>query len=89
MNYTLISEQQYNEFLTNSEFVRDGFSFTSFGGPHDFSTIVIKEGMLYDVGYGWYPEKDEDPNAKYPYKTTYWWGYKRLQMSDGQLGDGI
>lgn len=84
-----LTQDEYYEWLKASAWISQGEMFTSCCGPHEFSDIVRRDGNLYALYNGFYPEKDEDPNAKYAYKTVYWWGVKLLQRDDGQEGDGI
>jgi hypothetical protein len=85
-----ISEQEYNEWLKTADRVEDESpTFTSCCGPHEFAIIIHKNGMLYELCWGWYPEEDKTPNPKYKYKTTCWWGIKTLHREFGQEGEGI
>jgi len=84
-----ITKDEYYEWITSSRWVSNGEMFTSCCGPHSFSDIISKDGILYSLSHGWDVEKETDPNSTYTCKNVYWWGIKTLQMDDGQLGDGI
>lgn len=84
-----LTEDEYYEWLKSSTWISDGPMFTSCCGPHEFSDIICKDGNLYQLSRGWYPEEDKDPNAKYKYKDVHWWGVKLLKRADGQEGEGI
>ena len=79
--YEDITKEQYFNWLENSKIIENERpTFTSFCGPHDFSTIISKSGMLYDLGWGWYPEEGQ---------TIDWYGVIKLSKENGQFGEGI
>lgn len=84
-----ITEEEYYGWIKSSKRIGDGPMFTSCCGPHEFSDLICRDGMLYYLYNGFYPEEDKDPNAKYKCKTVYWWGVKLLRKADGQDGEGI
>jgi len=85
-----ITKDEYYEWLKSADKIDAEYpAFTSCGGPHEFVTSIHKDGMLYSLCFGWYPEKDTDPNAKYKFKTIYWWGIQKLYKEPGQEGEGI
>lgn len=87
---TEISKEEYENWLKSADSVEDEHSiFTSCCGPHEFSRNIHVKGMLYELHWGWYPEEDTVPDAKYKYKDTFWWGIKEMWREDGQEGGGI
>ena len=87
---THITKEEYDKWIETSELIGDEIpEFTSWCGPHEFSRDILKDGIYYALHWGWYPEEDTTPNAKYKYKTTYWWGIKSLCSAPCQSGDGI
>ncbi len=89
-SYKHITEEEFNEWMDGANIIEYAIPvFTSFCGPHEFCNVISKGGVIYDMGYGWDIEKDESPDAKYPCKTTYWWGIRKMKKDAGQEGDGI
>lgn len=87
---THITEEEYDKWLETSNLIGNNEPiFTSCCGPHEFAQDIIKDGIYYSLHSGWYPEEDTTLNAKYKYKTTYWWGIKTLGKAAGQDGEGI
>jgi hypothetical protein len=85
-----ISEDEYNHWLMIADEVEsDRATFTECCGSHEFDRYIHVRGMLYVLCHGWYPEEDTVPDAKYKYKTVYWWGIKKLWRENNQEGDGI
>jgi hypothetical protein len=77
-SYNYITQKEYYEFLINSIIVeKERCVFSSFSGPHEFCTIISKNGMIYELGWGW----DDVSNS--------WFGFKTLGMDFGQHGEGI
>lgn len=89
-SYKLITEDEFNVWMDGADVIEYSRPvITSCCGPHEFCHIICKGGMIYDMGWGWDIEKDESPDAKYPYKTVYWWGIREMTKDAGQEGDGI
>ena len=84
-----ITKEEYNEWLKSSKWISTGSGLTSYSGLHDFSDIILKDGMLYELHYGWDVVPETDPNSKYKYKEEYFWGIKKLYSDHGQEGEGI
>lgn len=85
-----ISEEEYNEWIKTAEWVgNERCVFSSCCGPHDFSMDIRKDGMLYELNWGWYPKEDTSPDAKCKYKDIKWWGIRVLHKDVGQEGEGV
>lgn len=76
-----ITENEYNEFLKTSKIVVNEYcSFSSFCGPHSFTTEVINDGIRYELNWGW---GWKDDHSKKDYSIT------ELYKEIGQEGDGV
>lgn len=90
-----ITEEEYCEWLKNAIIVEDHhFTFTSFGGPHESSTIINKNGKYYDLidGFcveGYFGTGSMYLNSKIKDGYECWWGIKELCVVPMQQGDGI
>lgn len=76
-----ITKEEYYNWLKTSDMVGNEYPvFTSCCGIHEFGMELHKNGNLYELFWGWYPE---DGNTKY------WYGIKELYREGGQEGDRI
>ena len=76
-----ITKEEYDSWLDSSEVIEnERCTFSSCCGPHSFATYIYKDGMFYELGWGWSPEKTG---------TEYFYTIKRLLKMPGQEGDGI
>lgn len=78
---TEITEKEYYEWLKDSTIVEDRhFTFTSFNGYHEGSTIIMKNGKIYDL-IDWFDYAKEGMIS-----GSY---IKELRMAPNQYGEGI
>jgi hypothetical protein len=79
--YNEITQEEYYNFIKTADKVGNEYcSFSSCCGPHSFSTEIQKDGMLYELSWGWYVENK---------KTKYWYNMECLHKLSNQEGDGI
>ena len=82
-----ITEKEYELWLKSADRVENMYSvFTSCCGPHEFANRICKDGILYELSWGWIPEMD-DVTRKH--KLTYFWRIMPLYRDGGQDGDSI
>ena len=79
--YKEIPQEEYYDWFKDASIIREeSCVFSSFCGPHEFSTTISKNGMIYELGWGWHIENS---------KTINWYGVRKLHTDHNQNGDGI
>ena len=79
---TEITKEEYYEWLKSSRIVHsESCIFSSCCGPHSFATDIEKDGVLYELSWGWGWNQDKRDEHNY--------GVKPLYRMEGQEGDGI
>ncbi len=92
---TPITEEEYYEWLKDAVIVEPHhFTFTSMCGPHEASTIIIKNGKYYDLGdgfcaAGFFGSSSFYEKSKIKDGYELWWSIKELYVVPNQNGDGI
>lgn len=77
--YKEIPQEEYYDWFKDAVIItEERCAFSSFCGPHEFSTIISKNGMIYELGWGWYVES-----------SILWYGVRKLHTDHNQNGDGI
>ena len=80
-SYKEIPQEEYYDWFKDAVIItEERCVFSSFCGPHEFSTTISKNGMIYELGCGWYVENS---------KTVEWYGVRKLHINHNQNGDGI
>ena len=77
-SYKEISKKEYYDWLKDSSIISDERCvFSNCCGPHEFSTTIIKNGKIYELGWGW-----DNPELT-------WYGIRKLHIAQNQNGDGV
>lgn len=90
-----LTEEEYEEWMKDAE-IAEPFSFTStsFNGPHEGSTIIIKNGKFYEMINGFCVAGFFGSGSCYEKSIVRdgyerWWAIKELCFVPGQCGEGI
>lgn len=87
MTFKDISEEEYNDWLKTSTIVEpERCSLSSCCGPHSFSTLIEKNGYLYELSWGWGMKHAINPEVPYAEKD---YSISRLRLLPYHHGDGI
>ena len=79
--YKDITKEEYYDWFKDAHIIQDERCvFSLYCGTHEFSTIIHKKDMTYDLGWGYFIENKE---------TKEWYGVRKMSMQSGQQGDGI
>lgn len=77
-----LTKEEYDNWLETADKVeQEHCVFSSMCGPHEFANIIHKNGIAYELCWGW-----DVINNK---ETNYFYSVKQLFALDGQYGDKI